>query len=120
MKTKSFKNLNLEDKIITCGSDRVQSRIIQNFIDRGCTFIVNWGMTEVGPIAINKTFVPDMEVQTTETIMGNMAYCDTKIVDNELHVKGDICIFEDWFATGDKAYLDRTSFPILYYKGRLQ
>lgn len=115
IKTKSFKNLNLEGKIIVCGSDRVQSGIVQNFIDRGCTFIVNWGMTEVGPIAINKTFVPDMEVQTTETIMGNMAYCDTKIVDGELHVKGDICIFDDWFATGDIVQKEGEDF---YYMGR--
>ncbi len=115
MKTKSFKNLNLEGKIITCGSDRVQSRIIQNFIDRGCTFIVNWGMTEVGPIVINKTFVPDTEVQTTETIMGNMAYCDTKIVDGELYVKGDICVYDDWFATGDIVQKEDDDF---YFIGR--
>ena len=58
MKTKSFNKLKLDDKIIMCGSDRVQSGIIQNFIDRGAIFIVNWGMTEVGPVAINRNFVP--------------------------------------------------------------
>tara|TARA_B100000674_G_scaffold128463_1_gene98951 strand:- start:166 stop:843 length:678 start_codon:yes stop_codon:yes gene_type:complete len=115
MKTKSFKDLNLEGKIITCGSDRVHSSIIQSFIDKGSTFIVNWGMTEVGPVAINKTFVPDMEVETTETIMGNMAYCDTKIVDGELYVKGDICVYDDWFATGDIVRKEDNDF---YYIGR--
>ena len=115
MKTKSFKDLNLEGKIITCGSDRVHSSIIQSFIDKGSTFIVNWGMTEVGPVAINKTFVPDMEVETTETIMGNMTYCDTKIVDGELYVKGDICVYDDWFATGDIVRKEDNDF---YYIGR--
>ncbi len=115
MKTKSFKDLNLEGKIIACGSDRVHSSIIQSFIDKGSTFIVNWGMTEVGPVAINKTFVPDMEVETTETIMGNMAYCDTKIVDGELYVKGDICVYDDWFATGDIVRKEDNDF---YYIGR--
>ncbi len=115
MKTKSFKDLNLEGKIIACGSDRVHSSIIQSFIDKGSTFIVNWGMTEVGPVAINKTFVPDMEVETTETIMGNMTYCDTKIVDGELYVKGDICVYDDWFATGDIVRKEDNDF---YYIGR--
>ena len=115
MKTKSFKDLNLEGKIIACGSDRVHSSIIQSFIDKGSTFIVNWGMTEVGPVAINKTFVPDMEVETTETIMGNMAYCDTKIVENELYAKGVICIYDDWYATGD---IVKKQGNDLYYVGR--
>ncbi len=115
MKTKSFEDLDLANKIITCGSDRVYSSIIQSFIDRGCTFIANWGMTEVGPIAINKTFVPGMHVDTTETIMGNMCYCDTKIVENELYVKGDICIYDDWYATGD---IVKKQGNDLYYVGR--
>ena len=98
-----------------CGSDRVQSGIIQNFIDRGAIFIVNWGMTEVGPVAINRNFVPGIQVHTTETIMGNNTECDTKIVDGELHVKGDICIYDDWFATGDIVTKENGHF---YYMGR--
>tara|TARA_B100000886_G_C20419994_1_gene491072 strand:- start:510 stop:1208 length:699 start_codon:yes stop_codon:yes gene_type:complete len=117
MKTKSFKNLNLEGKIVTCGSDRVHSSIIQSFIDRGCTFIVNWGMTECGPIAINKTFVPDMEVDVSETLMGNMKYCDTLISNGELFIKGDITIFDgsDWWGTGDMVKEDDDHF---YFLGR--
>ena len=115
MKTKSFDSLNLEDKIIMCGSDRVQSGIIQNFIDRGAIFIVNWGMTEVGPVAINRKFEPGMKVQTTETIMGNETHCDTKIVAGELYVKGDICVYDDWFATGDIVAKEDGHY---YYMGR--
>ena len=115
MKTKSFDSLNLEDKIIMCGSDRVQSGIIQNFIDRGAIFIVNWGMTEVGPVAINRTFVPGIKVQTTETIMGSETHCDTKIVAGELYVKGDICVYDDWFATGDMVAKEDGHY---YFMGR--
>ena len=117
MKTKSFKTLNLEDIIITCGSDRVHSSIIQSFIDRGCTFIANWGMTECGPIAINKTFVPDMEVEHTESIMGNMKYVETKVIDKELYIRGDITIFDskDWYATGDLVLEEDNH---MYYLGR--
>lgn len=115
MRTKSFNKLNLNDITIMCGSDRVQSRIIQNFIDRGANFIVNWGMTEVGPVAINKTFKPGMRVHVTETIMGDRAYCDTRIEQGELQVRGDICVYDDWFATGDIVELDRFTY---YYMGR--
>ena len=34
--------------------------------------------------------------------MGENFYCDYQISDsNELIVKGDICIYDDWFSTGD-------------------
>ena len=47
--------------------------------------------------------------------MGNNAECDTKIIDGELHVKGDICIYDDWFATGDIVTKENGHF---YYMGR--
>tara|TARA_R110000772_G_C13308970_1_gene439676 strand:+ start:1108 stop:1797 length:690 start_codon:yes stop_codon:yes gene_type:complete len=115
MKTRGFNSVNLNDITIMCGSDRVNSGIIQSFIDRGATFIANWGMTEVGPVAINQTFNPGDVVTTTENIMGNSVHCDTKIVDGELYVKGDICVYDDWFATGDIVSEVNGMF---YYMGR--
>ncbi len=29
---------------------------------------------------------------------------------DELHVKGDICVYEEWFATGDIVKLDNKRF----------
>ena len=55
-KTKSWDSLDLRNKIIVCGSDRVPAECINRFVDKGATFIANWGMSEVGPIAINKTY----------------------------------------------------------------
>jgi len=115
MKTKGFQDLNLSGIIIMCGSDRVTSTIIQAFVDRGATFIANWGMTEVGPVAINKTYKPGDIINNTESIMGDTCYCDIKFVENELYVHGDICVYNDWFPTGDIVQIaDRD----LYYMGR--
>jgi len=116
MKTKGFENLNLSGITIACGSDRVHSSIIQNFISRGATFIVNWGMTEVGPIAINRLYKPGETVATKETILGNRVWCDYKIENNELYVRGDICVYDDWFATGDIVIKDNND--MIYYIGR--
>ena len=115
MKTHGFEKLDLQGITIMCGSDRVSSQLIQAYIDRGATFIANWGMTEVGPVAINKKYYPGETVQNPESIMGNMFWCDYKTVDNELYVYGDICVYNDWFPTGDIVKIvDNT----MYYIGR--
>ena len=103
-KTKGWNNLDLTDKIIACGSDRVPAECINRYVEKGATFIANWGMSEIGPMAINKTFTPqDSEAKDLPlyTIMGDTAFCETKIIKHELYVKGDICVYVDWFATGD-------------------
>ena len=35
------------------------------------------------------------------SLMGDTSFINTKIINNELFVKGEICVFDDWFATGD-------------------
>ena len=116
MKTRGFTTLNLSGITVMCGSDRVHSNIIQSFINQGATFITNWGMTEVGPVAINQTFNPGDTVKTTETIMGNNTNCDVKIINSELFVQGDICVYDHWMATGDLVdYRD----GVYYYLGRV-
>jgi acyl-CoA synthetase (AMP-forming)/AMP-acid ligase II len=116
MKTRGFNTVNLSGITVMCGSDRVHSSIIQSFNDRGATFITNWGMTEVGPVAINQTFNPGDTINTTETIMGNQVHCDVKIEDNQLFVRGDICVYDDWFATGDIVTYNN---GVYYYLGRV-
>ena len=102
--TKSWKNLDLKGKTITCGSDRVDNIFINKFLEKDCIFIVNWGMSEVGPIAINQIFTKSdypIEDFGEYSLMGNKSYVDTKIINDELSVKGDICVYDDWFPTGD-------------------
>ena len=117
IKTKSFRKLDLSGITIMCGSDPVHEYEINCFTEQGATFITNWGMTEIGPVAINKTFQPgDVAENYLEyTVLGDTFHCDYKIVDNELHVKGAICVYPEWFATGDLVVEEAGT---LYYVGR--
>lgn len=122
MATKVFQELNLTGITITCGSEPVTWDIIESFVNRGCKFITNWGMSEIGPIAINHTFESMKDIREVKsicpfnaTVLGANKYCDYKIVDGELVVKGDICIYDDWYYTKDKV----TEIEgILFYLGR--
>ena len=85
--------------------------------------MANWGMTEIGPTAINATYRSVDEVQESKrrqakgTILGNTYYCDYKIINNELHVKGDISVYGNtWFATGD--IVSKNPLGELFYVGR--
>ena len=122
MLTKEFRNLDLSDIWITCGADPVTWDIVEEFVNRGATMMVNWGMSEVGPIAINTVFNDIKKVNQHKsltpldsTILGDTAWCDYKIVNNELFIKGDISIYEDWYPTKDRVVLVDN---ILFYKGR--
>lgn len=123
--TKDFKHLNLTGIHITCGSDPVPWDMIESFVSKGATFTTNWGMTEVGPCAINTTFtsleqIEDYKSRSIEgaTLIGDHTYCSVDIKDGELYVKGDISVYgNEWFATGDKISVnDNGEF---YYYGRI-
>lgn len=121
MGTKGFDKLNLSGITIMCGSDRVTWDIIEAFVKKGCTFIVNWGMSEIGPVAINHTFTSLDEVErikklcpTNCTILGSNKYCEY-IVDETLWVSGDICIYDDWYNTKD---IVEEVEGVLFYRGR--
>ena len=106
--TKSFKNINLKGVWITCGSEPVEWGLIIDFVKKGCNFMVNWGMTEIGPCAINTVFknietVIEYKKRSLKgTLIGDRIYCDTKIQNNTLHVKGKISVYNNsWFNTKD-------------------
>ena len=122
MRTKSFQYINFSNLHITCGADPVTWDIIEAFVSRGATFTANWGMSEIGPIAINVTFNSLDDVarirlnsDDTCTILGDSFYCDYKIENNELLVRGDICIYNDWYKTNDTVI---SKNGMLYYTGR--
>ena len=122
MLTKGFKDLDLSGIWVTCGADPVTWDIIEAFVERGATFMANWGMSEIGPIAINIVFDGLDKVNKyksispeNSTILGNVSWCYYKVVNNELVVKGDICIYDDWYYTKDKVVeID----DVLFYTGR--
>ena len=76
-------------------------------------------MSEIGPMTINKVFYNSdqiQEVKRQETILGDTYYCDWKIENDILFVKGDTCIYNDWYNTKDLVYLNKDK---MYYNGRL-
>lgn len=122
MGTKNFWNLDMTGVWVTCGSDPVTWDIIEAFVGRGATFMTNWGMTEIGPCAINTVFKTIEEVNEYKSnshpggsFLGDRVWCDYKIVNDELYVRGDICVYDDWFATGDWVDIIDDKF---YYFGR--
>ena len=121
--TKSFKNIDLKGVWITCGSEPVEWDLIIDFVKKGCNFMVNWGMTEIGPCAINTVFknlesVLEYKKRAINgTLMGDKTYCDTKIENNTLHVKGNISVFKDrWFDTKD--IVEKKKKKEFYIQGR--
>ena len=121
--TKSFENIDLNGIWVTCGSEPVEWDLIIDFVKKGCNFMVNWGMTEIGPCAINTVFknlesVLDYKERAINgTLIGDKTYCDTKIINNKLYVKGSISVFNDkWFDTKDIVALNKNKE--FYIQGR--
>lgn len=123
MKTKNFYNLDLSNVWVTVGSDPVTWDIIEAFVKQGATFMANWGMSEIGPCAINTVFRNMDDVVYYQehaipgaTILGDRFYCKWDFVNNDFFVNGDICVYSGWFKTGD--HVVENSQGTLYYKGR--
>ena len=108
IKTKTFKDYDLSGKRILGGSDPVPWDYIEAFVNQGALVQPNWGMSEIGPITINceidsieklnhyKTNAP-----SEATILGDTFYCQKKIIDGQLIVRGPLCYKQGWLETGD-------------------
>lgn len=114
IRTKGFKTADLSGKYVAMGSDPIPASHIQAFIDQGAIVFANWGMSEIGPWAINKTYWPGDIAE--DNILGDTFWCDYKIVKEELYVKGNICVYDEWFATGD---LVKKKGSNLYFLSRI-
>lgn len=123
MNTRSFQAADFNGLFLACGSDNVDFDIIEAFVSRGAVFMCNWGMTEIGPITINTVFDSLSRVHAYRemavdggTLMGDRCYCDWKILDGELWVRGDTCVYDDWFNTRDRVV--ENAHQALYHMGR--
>jgi acyl-CoA synthetase (AMP-forming)/AMP-acid ligase II len=123
MQTKNFNTLDLKGVFVACGSDNVSFDIMEAFVERGAVFMCNWGMTEIGPVTINTVFDSMKKLKqyreqaaTQGTLMGDRYYCEYKIQDDELWVRGDVCVYRDWFNTHDRVALN--SQGAMYHLGR--
>ena len=123
MQTKSFPTLGLDGVFVTCGSDNVSFETIEAFVQRGAIFMCNWGMTEIGPVTINTVFDTLEKVEQYReqaladgTLLGDRYFCEYKIIDDELWVRGDVCVYDDWFNTHDLVALNEQG--AMYHLGR--
>lgn len=123
MQTRSFPKADLAGLFVACGSDRVSFEMIEAFVARGAVFMCNWGMTEIGPITINTVFDSLNKVVeyhahaiTGASLLGDRFYCETKVEDGVLSVRGDCCVYKDWFCTGDQVVVNEQD--AMYYLGR--
>jgi acyl-CoA synthetase (AMP-forming)/AMP-acid ligase II len=125
MQTKNFRSLNLDGVFVTCGSDNVTFEIIEAFVERGAVFMCNWGMTEIGPVTINTVFNTLEKVKQYReqapadgTLLGDRYFCENRIIDDELWVRGDVCVYKDWFNTHDLVTCNEQG--AMYHLGRRQ
>lgn len=123
MNTHSFAAVDLTGLFIACGSNNVSFNVIEAFVNRGATFMCNWGMTEIGPITINTVFDSCEKVELyrqqaleSGSLMGDRYYCDYKIEHGCLYVKGETCIYPDWFNTLDRVAMNNNN--AMYYLKR--
>jgi len=120
--TKAFDSVDLSGKWITVGSDSVDYELIRPFVARGATVMINWGMSEIGPVAINHVFHSVEEIDAYSqypaegTPMGSRSYCEWQLVDGVLQVKGDIVYASGWLNTGDRVNVAASG--MLYHEGR--
>lgn len=124
MLTHDFWDLDLSGTWITIGADPVPWPTLRAFVGRGARVMTNWGMTEVGPMAINTVFdslqqVDDLarSAPAQSSYLGQRAWCDVELRQGLLWVRGDISIYGDqWFCTGDLVSQDQQGH--FWYHGR--
>lgn len=117
IKTKDFKTVDLKNKWILGGSDPVSWELIEAFVKKGAIVQPNWGMSEIGPITINAKIDSMDKLYFYKnkfhqgTILGDTYYCDFKVENDILFVKGPTCYIDGWLNTNDKVkVLDDSMF----------
>ena len=117
-KTKSWDTCDLSGLRIVGGSDRVSWDLIEAYVSKGAIVQPNWGMSEVGPFCINAEYGSKSKIdrhKKHQWILGDNFSVEWEIVDGQLFVSGEQCVYNGWFATGDLVFEDN---GVLYYRGR--
>lgn len=99
---RKVKSTNL--RFIAAGSDCIKREHVEPWLKHGIPFMINYGQTESGPIVINHTFtsLKELEIFNHGIPLGDKVWCEYKIKDNELFLKGNNIITANaWHATGD-------------------
>lgn len=115
MKIKNKKNYTLD--MVTSGSDCVYKEQVKFWLERSKNVIINYGLTQAGPIIINHCFtnIDELDVYNNSVLLGTKIWCKYKIIDGELCLKGNNVASQDWVFTDDCIELQDNWF---IYKGR--
>jgi acyl-CoA synthetase (AMP-forming)/AMP-acid ligase II len=104
-------------RLVWMGSDCIPKNHIEYWLDTHRSVMTVYGMTEAGPPAISHIYKhkDDLSMHDIGFAVGTKVFCDSKIVDDELYLKGDVINIDDWLQTGD-------CFKVIdgwyYYTGR--
>ena len=115
-------------KTIICGGAFLEPELVLKYEELGICLRNGYGITECSPVVacnLNKLNKPG-----SAGLIAPSPYCDVKIIDGEICVKGSIVMFEyykdpaaskeafvsGYFKTGDLGYVDRDHY--LYITGR--
>jgi acyl-CoA synthetase (AMP-forming)/AMP-acid ligase II len=117
LKLKKIKNIN-NLRLAVAGSDCIKVEHAEFFLKNNIPFMVNYGLTQAGPIIINHTFtsVKELEIFNIGIPLGSKIYCDYQINNGELLLKGPCVSSNDWLQTDDCVRLYNSWF---LYTGRI-
>lgn len=104
-------------RLVVAGSDCLYRHHVEYWISQEIPFMINYGMTEAGPIIINHKFEPgeSLEIFQQGVPLGTDTWCDVKVEDGELFLRGSNVNSKDWLPTGDCVEVYKDWF---IYKGR--
>ena len=93
-------------KLVVAGSDCVRKDHVKLFLKNKIPFMINYGLTEAGPIIINHKFktIDELEIFDHGIPLGKKIWCNYKILENELHLQGTCLNTDQWLLTGDWVY----------------
>jgi acyl-coenzyme A synthetase/AMP-(fatty) acid ligase len=116
-KTKNFP-ITLGLRLTVAGSDCVKKEQVEFFLDRNIPFMINYGLTEAGPIIINHTFSnkEELNIFNFGVPLGTKSWCETEFYKKELLLKGNCIACNGWLKTGD--CVDKKDEWFMY-KGRI-
>jgi len=105
-------------RLVVAGSDCVYKHHVEFWMSKKIPFMVNYGLTEAGPIIINHVLTQDdLAVFDLGVPLGKTTWCEFAIINGELWIRGhNVMTSFAWFPTGDCVELIDDWF---IYKGRL-
>ncbi len=103
--------------VVMCGSDCVTKSSVEFWTRRSKKFIINYGLTEAGPIIINHAFDinSDLSIFEKGVPLGTRIWTDYMIKNRELFLKGTAVSHDKWLPTDDCVEIESDWF---IYKGR--